>query len=239
MQFIVDYNNIEFQIRRLGPRLVVERILRAIDLASFTNSPRANFRFYDGWYEIQNLTNLAQQFSVDLQRDFPTTFTISGTSNSTPVRIIATAIMAVSLQCDSANNIWHTYRPRSGQGNVRCVHPSTVGCVNSACPSAQVSRFFSSQACTDPNCSILAEDLVVRNEQKLVDSMMSVDLITSHLQTADPICIVSSDDDLWPAIKLLLTRGNVVYHVHTKPNRQTPAFYVNRVSRNQYRQFHL
>lgn len=83
------------------------------------------------------------------------------------------------------------------------------------------------------------EDLIVRNEQKLVDSMMATDLMSLHLSSQEELVVVSSDDDLWPSLRLLLHRGHTIYHVHTKPNRPTPTFYTQRVPARQYIQLHL
>jgi uncharacterized LabA/DUF88 family protein len=67
--------------------------------------------------------------------------------------------------------------------------------------------------------------LLYRTEQKLVDTMIAADLFALHLQSSRRIAVVTSDDDLWPPIKLLLQLGVQVFHIHTIPGRRTPQFY--------------
>ena len=52
-----------------------------------------------------------------------------------------------------------------------------------------------------------------RAEQKLVDSMMVVDLLHLAEVTPEPLVVVSADDDLWPGIRFALLRGTRVIHV--------------------------
>jgi len=68
---------------------------------------------------------------------------------------------------------------------------------------------------------------------------MATDLMSLHLLSREELVVVSSDDDLWPALKLLLQRGHTVYHIHTKPSRTTPTFYSQRVSKSQYIELNL
>jgi uncharacterized LabA/DUF88 family protein len=72
---------------------------------------------------------------------------------------------------------------------------------------------------------VLAEQLIYKSEQKLVDTMLAADLIYLCLQRDRKVAVVSSDDDMWPAIKTVLNLGMTVLHVHTSAGRRTPQFY--------------
>ena len=66
--------------------------------------------------------------------------------------------------------------------------------------------------------------MLVRDEQKLVDSMLVVDLVHFSETVTEPLVVVSADDDLWPGIRFALLRGASVIHVvprhgHTGRNR--------------------
>jgi hypothetical protein len=67
--------------------------------------------------------------------------------------------------------------------------------------------------------------MLTRPQQKLVDTMITVDAI--YLAQSDPhlLCIVSSDDDLWPAIRTTVLLGRPTIHLHTKAGRRTPGYY--------------
>ena len=238
MQVIIDYNNIHLTVRRRGLKYIAEEIARTLGATAVGKYRRLHLRLYDGWYRVQNPTPLAQTTSAEVQRDFPTTVTVP-VSGGQPVRAVVAAEMAYSLHCDPNTHIWHTFRPRSGQSNVACNTPTSAGCVSQSCVLSALPRFFSSQQCPDTNCSITPEDLIIRNEQKLVDSMMATDLMSLHLSSQEELVVVSSDDDLWPAIRLLLHRGHTIYHIHTKSTHITPSFYSQRIPVSQYIQLHL
>jgi len=238
MQVITDYNNIPDVIRRRGLKYLAERIALCLGPTAVGKYRRLHIRLYDGWYKVQKLTHLAQSTSAEVQRVFPTTITFPSLEGPA-VRAVVAAEMAYSLHCDPATNIWHTFRPRSGQANVGCKSPSSAGCSSHDCVLSALPRFFSTQQCPDTCCILSTKDLIYRDEQKLVDGMMATDLMSLHLTSDEELVVVSSDDDLWPALRLLLQRGHTVYHIHTEPSRTTPSFYSQRIPKTQYIQLHL
>ena len=60
---------------------------------------------------------------------------------------------------------------------------------------------------------------MAREEQKLVDSMLVVDLVHFAETTDEPLVVVSADDDLWPGIRFVLLRGANVIHVIPRRGR--------------------
>ena len=212
MQVIIDYNNILPATRRRGLRYVAESIARCLGPAAVGKYRRLHLRFYDGWYLLRVPTQLAQSTSAEIQRVFPTTVTLPSLVGQN-VRAVVAAEMAYSLHCDPTTHICHTFRPRVGQANVTCKAPAAEGCTSTACVLAALPQFFSRQQCPDQNCTLKCEDLIVRNEQKLVDSMMATDLMSLHLSSQEELVVVSSDDDLWPPMRFLLQscyRGMII-----------------------------
>ncbi len=61
--------------------------------------------------------------------------------------------------------------------------------------------------------------MLAREEQKLVDSMLVVDLIHFAETTDEPLVVVSADDDLWPGIRFVLLRSARVIHVIPRRGR--------------------
>lgn len=238
MQVIVDYNNIDLAVRRHGLKYLAELIAHTLGPLAVGKYRRLHLRLYDGWYRAQSPTPLAQSTSAEVQRDFPMMVALP-VPNAQPVRAVVAAEMAYSLHCDPNSHIWHTFRPRSGQANVSCNSTTAAGCVSSQCKLSELPHFFRSRRCPDEHCSVTTEALIVRNEQKLVDSMMATDLLSFHLSSQEELVVVSSDDDLWPAIRLLLHRGHTIYHIHTIRTHNTPAFYLQRVPASQYIQLHM
>jgi uncharacterized LabA/DUF88 family protein len=76
-------------------------------------------------------------------------------------------------------------------------------------------------------------DLLVRDEQKMVDTLLVADVAELALaQRAAHIVIVSSDTDMWPAVLLALRMGSNVLHIHPKAGSQTQRHLLGTLSRN-------
>lgn len=218
MLILVDYDNIHRNERRLGLTHVVRLIMSRIDPADLNGRRRVLIRLYGGWYHSTNFTNQAQNLSTEISANFPTAM---GLSNPT-IQVVVNCEMAYSVLADPSNHLLHTYRPRGIPQNLRSNHPSTVGCSDANCPMIIVHDAISNNRCT--RCSVKGpEDILYRGEQKLVDTMMVTDMISSHTNP-DNLAIVSSDDDFWPGIITTLTMGKAVIHIHTR-NRPTPRMY--------------
>ena len=101
------------------------------------------------------------------------------------------------------------------------------GCAAPArCPIAALDPFIRNTKCPVEGCPAEPRTVLAREEQKLVDSMLVVDLVHFAEMTAEPLVVVSADDDLWPGIRFVLLRGARVIHVI--PRR-------SRVDRDRYR----
>ena len=80
--------------------------------------------------------------------------------------------------------------------------------------------------------------IVRRREQKLVDTMLAADVFFNVHSNAHQIALVSSDDDLWPAINTALQFGVEVIHLHTVSGHTTRPSYL-RVGRADYTELSL
>jgi uncharacterized LabA/DUF88 family protein len=225
MLILVDYDNIESNILRHGILHVVTRILSKIDPGDVDNTKRINIRLYGGWYEHNNFTQRAQNLSSDLVTNFPNTAKLS--DNSTTV--LTNCEMAYSILADPTNHLFHTYRSRGMPSGLRAIHPSNRGCSSASCPIINTYNFIRNNSCNVCH-SIKPSDIFYRGEQKLVDTMLTSDLIFSSYQNVN-IAIVSSDDDFWPGIKTTLSLGRKIIQLHTR-NRNTPTFYTRTTTTN-------
>ncbi|MBI2423967.1 MAG: NYN domain-containing protein [Candidatus Hydrogenedentes bacterium] len=74
------------------------------------------------------------------------------------------------------------------------------------------------------HCKVTTHDIFYRNEQKLVDSMLLIDLMFSAFHDKQ-IVIVSSDEDFTPGIVFATQLGTMVYHVKPKtPSNYSPRY---------------
>jgi hypothetical protein len=174
--------------------------------------------------------------SAQVLTDFPATRTLTEAGNKHT--FVVNVELAYSLKIDPLNHIWHTFRLKGSPWSLSCAHPTSAGCTLSLCDLVATHEFFSNKKCPNPACTVKPVNLISRSEQKLVDAMMSADLFYLHLQKTPKVAVVSSDDDLWPAIKTVLDLGMSVVQVHTVPGHTTPAFY-SRGPRSTYIELHL
>lgn len=84
--------------------------------------------------------------------------------------------------------------------------------------------------CPTPKCTVELDKVLLRAEQKLVDTMLVTDLIHYSMHQKETIVVVTSDDDVWPGIHSAIVHGANIHHVQTIPGRVTPTYYSKLVS---------
>lgn len=225
MIILVDYDNIDNSILRYGILHVINRIVSKIDLLEIDNNRHVNIRLYGGWYEYKRFTHRAQNLSIDIATNFPNVALLSDNHTS----VIVNCEMAYSILADPSNHLFNTYRQRGIPSGLKAKHPSNCNCSTPNCPIIATYNFLNNNLCNVCN-TIRPEDVFYRGEQKLVDTMLTSDLIFSSSQSFN-LGIVSSDDDFWPGIKTTLVFGKKIIQLHTQ-NRNTPNFYSRTTNSN-------
>ena len=216
---LIDYDNLPMPITGRGSYYVMDRILNLLPPRLVQAATRAEARFYGGWFEGTRLTRRAQTLSADLAAHFPAPVPLTASAASHTLQVRAT--LARSLLIDPNRDLVHTFRARAYPQSITCIHPTARGCTNAPCALAPLSVALRSNACPTTGCRVNPRDLFQKDEQKLVDSMMSVDGMYVSQQAGTHLVVVSSDDDLWPPIHSVLAVGRDVFLVHTLP-RTTP-----------------
>lgn len=225
---LVDYDNVDFPIRKSGLLLLARRILTHVEGITPTKRD-VNIRLYGGWYEQNRLTRLAQRLSAEITNSFPCALlTTQGTS-------IVGMHLARSLISVPGHDMLHTFRMRGAPPNLQCDDPLRGHCSEPHCPLTAMHTFVTRGVCPESTCQIRPQDLLHRGEQKLVDTMLTADLIHFSLNATSPLHIVTSDDDLFPGIIMTLAQGASVIHIHTK-GRVTNPIYASVVAGKPYTQ---
>lgn len=223
MIILVDYDNIPIGHRKKGLDYVTDTIVRCrLGYDLLKGTARVFIRLYAGWYKLNKLTKEAQRLSARIQKDYPKPFNLIEEKNKHTVTV--NIELAYSLAIDPSKRLWHTYRTRGLPPNIECLTPNSV-CTNAQCPLQTVYNFFKNRNCPQPGCSVKPEDILQRPEQKLVDTMITTDLIHYATTGKQDLCIVTSDDDLWPGITSALLNGARIVHIHTHSQRRTPPYY--------------
>lgn len=225
MIILVDYDNILKQDRSPGLVYVTDRILQAIGPTAFTPNERARFRLYGGWYKGDLLTRNAQDLSAEIAGNFSRPATVS---DKTATRLITVAAeMALSLEVSPAKHLVHTYRPRNRPSGIGFADPiSRVHCPSTTCGLLPLREAINRDQCPMAGCTTKPSDLLTRDEQKLVDTMLISDLIFLAHMGEKTIAIVSSDDDMWPGIETALALRASIVRIHTRPKALASTTYL-------------
>lgn len=236
MDVLVDYYNLPQHQRRKGVVHVVDRMVSAIvpDHVG-TGEGRIDLRLYGGWYEGQTRTRDAETIVAALREHYPTML-----GDRTRQRKITVNVdLAYSMKCDPANHLWYTLRPRTSLRGIEFPNPSSVGCrLADRCPLRPGYEFLALGVCPDQGCEVMVPQAMKRREQKLVDTMLAADVFFNAYRRERRIAVVSSDDDLWPAIRTALQLGVEVIHVHTLKGYSTKPSYIREAGAG-YVQVHL
>lgn len=220
---LVDYGNVNPIDRDRGLAWLVDRILRAIGSERFQEGSVIKVRLYGGWYQESEFSRLAQLLSAEIASGFPAPFEF--VSGKKMARAKVNVELAESLLTDPSRSLFRTYRPRGFPGGIRCSEPPFDGCAfPDACVLESIHPFLSSRECPVDGCSLSPKKILERPEQKLVDTMLTADLVQLSLE-GERVAVVSSDDDLWPGIRLALNLGVEVFHVHPKKGQGSPPEY--------------
>lgn len=224
MDVLVDYYNLSPRQRRKGVVHVIDQIIAEIVPEYVSVSERRiDIRLYGGWYEQRMQTSDAQTISATLIEHFPTV--IRRPHDRT--HIVVNAELAYSLKCDPERHLWYTLRPKAAPRGIEFVDPAPVGCRHvDVCPLRPGYDFFVDGRCPEHDCQITSRLVIRRREQKLVDAMLAADVFYCSRSDVRQIAVVSSDDDILPAIITAMQCGLYVVHVHTKERHTTRGSYV-------------
>lgn len=220
----IDYDNLLDHHKSRGILAIVTSALMRIT-ASIVPTRRATceVRIYGGWYEGAVMTNLAQHVAAEVQRDFPALLKTPARSEDVHV-INVTGELAFSLLEEPNHHLFATYRRKGMPTNLRVQQPAAVGCTQSACPLLATRKLLKSGRCPEAGCAVTATDLIYRHEQKIVDTMLTCDLIFCAAQQYDRAVLISGDDDFLPSIRTVLLRGTPVTRIHPRPNSPRVRF---------------
>lgn len=221
---LIDYDNLDKRDKQKGLIYLSEKIVNGFS-PSDVNNLNVQIRLYGGWYQNQRLTRTAQHLANEITGSFP----ITAVLNDNKSKIIVNVELAYSLITQPHMQLFNTFRIRGMPYGLDCFHPNQKNCLDPNCQLITVHNFIKSDICGSCN-KIRPADLLYKNEQKLVDTMITSDLIYTA-NTFSNVCIVSSDDDFWPGILTALNFGVRVTQIHTK-GKPTPHHYSRMVTTN-------
>ena len=228
---LIDYDNVSHIDPRQGLHHVVKSILKKLPKDLLPHGTYIAVRLYGGWYRSSQLSRRAQDLSIQISRYFPGTLSL-GTDNMRRV-VFVSVELARSLLIDPSQDILNTYRVRDVPSNLRPKALPFQACAQkSMCPLVGAHKLLQTGRCPDSSCGVRIADVITRHEQKLVDTMLTADLIHSASSGISDIVVVTNDDDLWPGIRTAIFLGVFVHHIHPQKGRSTPTYYSSTVKKN-------
>ncbi|MBO6522371.1 MAG: hypothetical protein JJ971_00970 [Balneolaceae bacterium] len=222
---LIDYDNIKSIFRQRGLVHVVDRIMLNISPSISKVYNRYRLRLYGGWYESNNLSRNAQMLSAEISSNYPDVRKIK--KNDKESSSIINVELAFSLESDHKHKLFNTYRKNRTPHGIRSAKRPFNQCSNpKSCTLDCIPSFLNKKKCPDHTCQASLNDILIKNEQKLVDTMLTSDIIFLSFRDNDEVCVVTSDDDIWPGINTALFNNTQLIHLHTHSNRKTPAYYI-------------
>lgn len=220
---LVDYDNVPQAVRRHGLLDLMGRVLSLLPPAALPRGSRASCRLYGGWFEKRTLSPRAQVLATEIRRTFPTVLRLGVAASPRPIEVEVE--LARSLRARPDRHLFHTYRPRNPPRRLASRPLPFTGCaLPGDCPLAPVHRLLEVDACPQAPCEATTRDILMVPAQKLVDTMLTADLIQVSRPAATHIAVVTSDDDLWPGIYTALSQGATVHHVRPSPSPESKYY---------------
>ena len=217
---LVDYDNLEARITQAGPVNCAKVIAGLIPDAVFSQHDSLIVRLYGGWRANGSSSRSAQRIVPDIQRQSPTVIPSRSDLPSPPKRLIvelAEGPLGSNIALDE------TLATRRNLRSFRADPAGLAGCTDiGACSMRPFYGLTHRTPCANPGCASVFGDLFVRDEQKMVDTLLVADIAQYTLQhKPTDMVIVSSDTDMWPGVYLALRSGCAVLQIHTRSGGRT------------------
>ena len=191
-------------------RHVVETILSRLPTSLLPIATLVSVRLYGGWFHGRRPSPAARPLYREIAGNFPAVIHLYRNGATHPVKTAVS--LARSLSIDPQKVLTHTYRVRHAPTNLSPKKLPFSGCVQTAsCSLAGIHHLLQNKVCPQASCAVSIDDTMTRSEQKMVDSMLVVDMIHASMQGATDLVIVTADDDFWPGINMALSLGTVVH----------------------------
>jgi hypothetical protein len=224
MDVLVDFDNLNPQMKRAGLALLTARIVDAITGIKKKFPDRCRLRFYGGWYADERLTDQAEELITQIE-DNKNALVVPWSIGGNQGKTLAQLEMAYGLEVEPQRPLFFTLRTRPFGDHIRSNKFRLLRCDQTDCPVRVAVRFFDQKRCLKDRCHTTPGDVFSKSEQKLVDTMLTADLIYLG-RRGHKLAVVSSDDDLWPGMQTALLQGAEVIQLHTHPSMFMPKVYI-------------
>ncbi len=217
---LVDFDNVEPGITRTGAVNMAKLLVPLIPPSVLARHASVHVRLYGGWRSSGALTTGAQKLVPDLRAGSPTVIGRPGRNAGSAMRLtveLAEGPMGTATQLQETlarDRDLRKFRARRSWSE--CTRPG-VGCGMSL-----HATLAHTTPCPVPGCASRLSHVLVRDEQKMVDTLLVADIAYQALALkATDVVVVSSDTDMWPGVLLAIRAGCNVVHLHTRTGWRT------------------
>lgn len=181
-------------------------------LSNYPAITRFDIRFYGGWYNETGLSHHGSAAAriVAYLPDFPVA-TAAG-------KIVRGGVMlaAAPLVTSTSSPLLGSHRRRGSLPRIRLSrspHPDNCAQADATCPAAILKAFTksSTRVCPSQDCSLVASQAFITQEQKMVDTLLSTDILTADSSPAgfSILAVVSADSDFLPPLLARQQMGDI------------------------------
>lgn len=214
LQALVDFDNVDSRLRVAGPVALAKSVLSLVPTPVLGKHATVNFRLYGGWRSGGNLTTSAQNLIPDIRASSPANFSFLDGATRANLRM---TVELADKPLGGSSPFNDTFVRERSLRKFRARRTPWNGCLGSGCGFDNFARMSSDHSCNSEGCQVRLIDILVRDEQKMVDTLMVADIARAALiDRCSDIVIASSDTDMWPGLMLALGAGCYVTHVHTR-----------------------
>jgi uncharacterized LabA/DUF88 family protein len=223
---LVDYDNVESALLRAGPVALARILVGSLSGPLLAPYDSVHVRLYGGWRSSNNLTTVAQRLVPSIRADSPTNVVADDGGGRKNIRL---TVELAERPVGTSRNFEETLARERTLRSFRARSRPWSGCANTAvCGLSQLSSASSRSKCPDTTCGIAWLDVLVRDEQKMVDTLIVADMAHQvFVVRARDIVVVSSDTDMWPGVLLAVRAGCHVTQIHTKHGWRTQRHLLN------------
>lgn len=230
LTMLIDYDNVDPTLTRAGPVSLAKLLVPTIPADILVQYNTLKARLYGGWRVQGGLTVSAQRLVPNIRSGSPTIISNPTSTSGKPLRLIVElaegplgtgVILEETLVRDRTLRKFRS-RPTPW---AECVGPA------SNCGLAHVDSLNHNTSCSTLGCTNRLGNIFVRDEQKMVDTLLVADIAHQALvQRVNDVVVVSSDVDMWPGVLLAAHAGCNVIHIHTKQGWRTQRHLIRTLS---------
>lgn len=227
LAMLIDYDNLDVSLTRAGAVSLAKLLVPIIPISVLVRYDSILARLYGGWRAQGALTTAAQRLIPDIRAGSPTVIGSGQPSPNSRLRLtveLALGPIGVIAPLDE------TFVRDRGLRKFRARRSAWPECATPGanCGLGQYASLSHATSCSTGGCSSRLGDIFVRDEQKMVDTLIVADIAQQALvQKAPDVVVVSSDTDMWPGVLLATQVGCNVIHVHTRQGWQTQRHLMN------------